>query len=972
MTMGEVPQPGDAFVGRERELAELRRMLARALRGRGALTLLSGEVGFGKTSVAEVLAGEASDAGARVLWGRSSEAGGAPPYWPWVQVVRAITRETDSAWLADRLGPNLPDLARLAPEIERDLGVEPGQGADTQGARFRTFEAVTDLLRLVAREHGAIVVLEDLHWADGASLRLLDHISGEAAWAPLLVVATYRPDEPGPELSRFLPSLRRAHGANELQLDGLSLGEVTEYVVGVLGEGGAPLAQALYERTEGHPFFLVELVRWLRRQPIGELPVGSLTSVLPISVRAAVGRRLAQLSDECTTLLEIASVLGKSIPLGLLQTLMGGDRERVLELIEEARAASILVAAPPQPDALRFAHALLREVLYTSLPVGHRVELHRRVAEALESSTDPEAHAAELAHHWFEAAAAGDTVPAELWAVRAARAASATLAWEESARLYRVATELADRRRAVPSEVAGLLVERATAEWRAGEVQASLESSVRAGALAHRAGRPDLLAAAALVVHGVGDERIAGTVIRLCRDALAELPPTAGALRAALLGRLALALAQSGDLHTAAPLIEQALGLAEELGDPDALGSALHARQLALVEPHGVDERAVLSERMLSLAATTGRLDRAMWGHVWRAAVMFERGDASGIDRELRELERVAAASREPLARWHFLRTRAVREHMLGRFQAARQSWETAYSMAIRGGDTSASSLHIGFTSVLARETGDFDEHRQILRDMSVESTQQPPILATLLALVKVEEGALEVARVEYERLRPLYPTMERGARWIIAVAFFGELAATFGDREVATSTHEALLPFARLFNASGAGGVLCTAPVAYYLGLLTASLDRPDEAGVHLRSAIDLSHRAGAPGFAARAQHALALITRPKDPAGALALADAASVTAEVLGMQPLYEQATALIAELAPAAQAVNRLSRREQEVAAMLARGLSNRLIAETLVLSPRTVESHVQSILMKLGLTSRTQVAAWALANGLTQK
>jgi DNA-binding CsgD family transcriptional regulator len=311
-----------------------------------------------------------------------------------------------------------------------------------------------------------------------------------------------------------------------------------------------------------------------------------------------------------------------------------------------------------------------------------------------------------------------------------------------------------------------------------------------------------------------------------------------------------------------------------------------------------------------------------------------------------------------------------VREHMLGRFQAARQSWETAYAMAIRGGDTSASSLHIGFTSVLARETGDFDEHRQILSDMAVNPAQLPPILATLLVLVKVEEGSLEDARVEYERLRPLYPTMERGARWIIAVAFFGELAAIFGDQEVASSTHEALLPFAGLFNASGAGGVLCTAPIVYYVGLLEASLKRPDEARVHLRSAIDLSYRAGAPGFAARAQHTLALITRPNDPAGASSLAGAAAVTAKVLGMRPLYERATALVAELAPAAEAATPLSPREREVAALLARGLSNRLIAETLVLSPRTVESHVQSILMKLGFTSRAQAAAWAVANGLT--
>jgi ATP/maltotriose-dependent transcriptional regulator MalT len=755
-----------------------------------------------------------------------------------------------------------------------------------------------------------------------------------------------------------------------LRLGPLDAAEVDEFLTAVLGEPAGELSRAVYERTEGHPLFVVEVARMLSEEPV-EQQGAILPSVVPESIRGTVSRRLDKLTPQCRALLEAAAVLGGSISLKRLQAMTAEDSIPVVDSIDEARAASLLIQLNGKPEEFQFEHGLFREALYAELPVARRVKLHRAAAEALETGPNPDAHAADLAHHWLRVAAGDDPGHAERWTLRAAAAATANLAFEAAVPLYEAALELAERRGADSAELADLLVALGTAQWRSGELKACVESTCRAAALAEHAGRPDLLARAALVMYGVGDESIVDSVIRLCRQALAFLGPGNEKLEAALMGRLALAVSESGQIESALALSARALELAGQFDDPEVLAPALQGRQRALFLPQWSQERLTLAGRMLALASLSDRPDLELWGHSWRAAVMFEHGDPSGITSELKELERIAGISKDPLSRFHFLKIRAAWEHITGRFEEARQSWDAALALALRIGDLSGVGMYLGFVAVLARESGDYDDYREVLRQMAMEPSAMPPVMTTLLALLKLDEGAVDEARVDYERLRPLYPVEQGSPGWLMTTSFIGELAAAFGDRDVADSVYATLLPFADHFESCGSGVVFCYAPISYYLGLLAQSLDKPDEARTQLQNAIEFSYRVGAPGIAARAQYALALVIRREDPKNASELASSAAATAKVLGMLPLRSRATALVEELMPAATASVPLSRRECEVASLVAQGLSNRRIAEALVVSPRTVESHVQSILTKLDFGSRSQVAAWATANGLAR-
>lgn len=965
----EATGSNDTFVGRTGEVAAFRRHLAAAKTGQGKFALVAGGPGFGKTSLANVVAREAEAGGFRVLWGRPSESGDSPPYWPWVQIIRSVTRSADAGALGGKLSSIVSGLARLAPEIVHDLGLPPpDQFGIAEGSRFRMFAAVSDFIRHVAGDQGTLVVLEDLHWADGPTLRLLDYLCADIDSAPILILGTYRSDDPGPELGKVLPALRRAAGAEEMRLGPLSRKEVDDFLQRSLVEPDGDLIDAVYERTEGHPLFLMEVARMLSDEQ-GSNDRSRLPSYIPEGVRSTLARRLDRLGPQCRSMLEAASVLGRSITLGRLESLV--PTGNVPELVDEASAASLLLPVPGRPDEFRFEHGLVREALYSQLPIARRLHLHRRAAEALEAEPSPEPFVADLAYHWLQVAGNGDVSRAEHWILQAAAAAEGNLAFESAASLYAAALDLVERRGADPAELASTLVALGRAQWRSGELQACLDSVTRAADLSEEAGRTDLLAQSALVMHGVGDERIVQAVIGLCRRALGSLGQGENELEAALLGRLALAVSESEDVESAMELSARALELSSRVGGFDVLAPALEGRQRALFLPQWSQERLDLGNRMLELALLNNRLDFELWGHAWRAAVMFEHGDAAGITAEIKELKRVADALKDPLSRFHLLKHEAAWAHMTGRFDEARQCWDSAVSLALRIGDASGVGMYLSFVTMLARETGDYESSRRVFDRMGIDPSYQPPVTTTLLALLKLDEGALDEARVDYERLRPLYPVPAYSPGWLMTTSFFGELAAAFNDRDIAASVYSTLLPFDDHFESCGSGVVFCYAPVSYYLGRLAECLEKADEARNHLQDAVEFSQRVGAPGIAARAQCALAKVIRRDDPKESFELATSALATAKVLGMKPLQFGAETLVEQLRPAATATVSLSRRECEVAALVAQGLSNRLIAEALVVSPRTVESHVQSILTKLGFGSRSQVASWATANGLAR-
>ena len=447
------------FVGREGELVALTADLDAAVAGRGGVVLVGGEPGIGKTRLAEELAAQATSRGALVLWGRCWEGEGAPAFWPWVQVLRAYLQTADPAALRQEMGAGAADIAQVVPAVRAllpDLPAPPP--IEPEAARFRLFDSLAGFLRAAAARRPLLLVLDDLHWADVPSLALLRFVGREVEGAGLLVVGSYRHTEVDREhpLLGTLADLTRGQHSRRLLLGGLDQQEVASFLALVAGvEPSQELAAAVHRQTDGNPFFVTEVVRLLASQGrLDAAEVGSrvLAAGLPEGVRAVVAERLGRLSDGCRQVLEVAAVLGRDFELRALQPVSGLDPGRLLELLEEGEAARVVGVVPGGLGRWRFAHALVREVLYEGLPAARRIRLHGRVGEALEAvyGADPGPHLAELAHH-FVAAAPGDQAMvgrAVRVATAAGRRALELLAWEEAAGLFEralAALELAER-----------------------------------------------------------------------------------------------------------------------------------------------------------------------------------------------------------------------------------------------------------------------------------------------------------------------------------------------------------------------------------------------------------------------------------------------------------------------------------------------------------------------------------------------
>ena len=385
---------GEMLLGREREMAALRAALASASSGRGRLVLLSGEAGIGKTRLADTFAAEAREGGARVAWGRCWEAGGAPVYWPWVQAVRSLLRDVNAADLRRLTGPDGPYIASVLPEV-REVLPELPELADSESdrARFQLFDSFSRLLRTAARDGPIVLILDDLHAADEPSLLLLRFVSMDLAESGIVVLAIYREGELVPNDPRIglLAEVARVSAAERLDPPGLTVEEVAHYIRSA-GSDRPPegLAEAVYRETEGNPLFVGEIVRMLAEEGrLGRAPDAPDQPLgVTEGVKAVIGRRLARLSDPCRELLARASVIGVEIPIDLVVGLEGRPASQLMARFDEAVAAHVLMEPRTSGGTWRFAHALIRDVLYASLPGSVRRDLHLRMARTLEAQPD--------------------------------------------------------------------------------------------------------------------------------------------------------------------------------------------------------------------------------------------------------------------------------------------------------------------------------------------------------------------------------------------------------------------------------------------------------------------------------------------------------------------------------------------------------------------------------------------------------
>ncbi|MEV6235201.1 AAA family ATPase [Lentzea sp. NPDC051838] len=885
------------ILGRDRELAELRAALVAPT---GRLVLIGGDAGIGKTRLATAAAAMAAEYGIPVARGQAVDDPGMPPLWPWRRVARDL------------------------PLLERVLAAQHFDPADAT-SRFALVADATDAV-IASAVDGLLIVLEDIHWADQTSLRLLTHLAGELGTARVVVIATYRADPPA--------DLLRSPLAHVLRLGGLTREDVAGWVRRATTVADPDsLAARLVGDTGGNPLYVRMLL------DSGEFTVHRELHKLVLS-------GLDGMSAQSREVLGAASVLGERLEPALLADVTGVSS--LGPLLDEAVAARVV-----NGGSMAFTHALVRDAIYQDLPPSTRLDLHRRCAEALVAAGGAPGR---IATHWNRA---GEASECTRWATAAARAATADLAYDDAARFASLALSTAPEQ-----ERAVLMLDLARAEFLCGEVDSSLEHCRTASRLAQDAGDADLMAEAALVITGLGGPDLLTAVDHLCVLALQHDP--SDVLSARLLARRAMAATATGSNELARTLSATALELASRSGDPDAELDGIHARHLSLCAPQFRAERVELAERAVALASSARQPHAELWGHVWLVDAAFQIGDLAAVDRELALIEQFAAARRHPVAWWHLHRLRAARAALVGRLSVALEHNEAARAHAVRIGAFAASGMYYAFMHGLAYLRGTIDAESAAEALDVLDRFADVPLAHVYVPFLHALRGDLDRARSTFEAFRTMPATTEVGPMWAPLVSQIGVIACLLDDTETAELVYSRLSTLEPHYSADGSGAVFCNAASPQLLGDLAMTCGRPSVAAEHYRLAAEMNARIGATPFLALSRLGLArALVSLGSLTEARTLATQAAAEFRALDLPVRLEAADRLLRRIGVEERAADPLSPRESEVVELITQAMTNREIATRLVLSERTVETHVRSVLAKLGLRTRTEIAAWSL-------
>ena len=757
-----------------------------------------------------------------------------------------------------------------------------------------------------------LVVLDDLQAADTPSILFLRFLASQLSDMPVLLVGTYRDVELTPEhpLTSAIAEVAREPLTRTLVLAGLEADAVGQFIEATANlTPHDRLVAAVWRETTGNPLFVGEAVRLLsaegRLSEVADLP--SLRVAVPAGVRAVIARRIGHLSEATVRALGLGAALGPEFSLEVLRRIGDFGIDQALELVDEAVETGLLLPVAGVLGRYRFSHDLVRETLYDELSPGRRARLHRRIAHVLEEvyAASPDAHLAELAFHYVEAAQGGDaSLPAGDveragpkaidYARRAGDDAARSLAYEEAARLYRMALAVLDAdHRPDDSTRAETLLALGDAQARAGELADARASFLEAAAIAQRTGAAEYLARAALGFGGRHPWARPGKdtrLIPLLQDALVMLGGSDERLRVRLLTRLACAWRSTPERRNdSATLSRQAVEIARGLDDPASLSYALAGRMWATWWPENPDERLPIAQEMAGIAEALGDGERIADAHLMLFMSLSELGRIAEARRESDALSRVVEELRQPAQLWLAPVNRAELALLEGEFALAEEliAWEMASRHRVTPGldDVSAARMH---RFLLRREQGRIAEEEATVR-ASVDDFPWYPLHRAALACLLLDVGREAEARVVLADLAERdFKALYRDNEWLLGMSLASEACARLGDASAASTLYEQLAPFAgrhAIGHAEGSVGA-----VDRYLGLLAATLGRLDDAERHLTAAIQFNERMGARPWTAHSQHDLAQVLLRRDAPGdrdrAEQLDVAAGATAEMLGM--------------------------------------------------------------------------------------
>lgn len=793
------------MVGRDEELAALVGLLDQAEQGVPTFAALVGEPGIGKSRMLAELAAVARSRGARVLVGRCSQDEGAPPLWPWAAVLEG-------------LGRSLP--------------TETG-GLD-EGARFRTWDDIVQVLHEAATGETLLVLLDDLHWADVSSLRVLGLLLESLHDGRLVLVTTWR-DRPSPTgaLGAVAEQLSRRYGLR-LHLHGLDTAEVSQVVRAVAEHAPSEdQADALRARTDGNPFFLLEYARLAT--PDGDLAALLTEENPPQGVTDVVSRRLDRLPPEVRSTLVTAAVVGRFFDLATVAAAAGADEDDVLDCLEVAAAAGLV-----REDAVgrfRFAHALVRDTVYAGISPTRRARWHARVAAAL---ADRPGRQGEVARHWH---GAGPGHAAEAWRAdrAAAREALRLYAFEDAIEFLTSAlVPLAEDPAATPQDGFDVLLDLAHADKAAGD-WLSLRSVVhRALEVAQGMDDPEALARVAVLTstdalwqsahHGQVDP----VVVSALREALDRLPDTDNELRCRTMLSLAGELYYGVSARERDALAEQAVAMARRIGDPALLLSACQNAFVCTWRPGTVAQRTALAQEALDIAEQLGDARALSYAQTVRAVVAAESGDVERFE-SLAVAARANAEAQRNVYALVVLDSLEIPWHaMRGEFDRALELFAHLQALGEKMGLAQQGDAVRGAYFSIRMWQGDYGEVLDILRSMNDEQVLalDASVLSLLTRLGRFDEARAFLGEREIDL---------GGDTWfsLLPWALGAESALALGDRELAATTYRLLAPHAGHMACAGSGVAL--GPVDAFLAMAAAATGEKEIAARHADDAEEL-----------------------------------------------------------------------------------------------------------------------------------
>jgi DNA-binding CsgD family transcriptional regulator len=972
------------LAGRARELQQIAHALDAADSGHGAARLILGDAGVGKTRLCDEVAAAAAARGFTTLRGAALERGGLP-FLPFAELLdAALTTLADQPFRAATRGIE-DELARIAPHLEQLAVAASTSSVAAEGTdRPRVFAAVRKFLERLSRASPLLIIVDDAHWADEGSVLLLRYLARAVGARRVLMLITCRTGEGDDSLLRpLLDDLARSDGAL-LTLAELTPDAVGEVIAALAGRAPpAYVRDLIVRRIGGNPLFVEQVVRqliddhrlvdhdgrWIELSSLDALPI-------PASIRSVIERRLERVDAACRDVLVAAAVAGANVEYALLRDICVLDESALIERIESAAALGLL-----RPDdsagALRlsFPRDLVRQAVLAGVSPLRRRRLHIAFAEAIERSCPVESgdYDAALAIHYLEAGSGEHSPKALHYVTAAARRALAATAYEDAARLYEEALALLP-----PGDDTArcdLLLALGDARKRISDSDAARDAFTQAAAIAHAAGDGERYARAALgfarswPTVGTVDEQ----AVALLAGALAIVPPEATELRARLMARHALQTLYEGDPAAVLARARDAVAVARASGSGATLATALQVLHVALWQPHHLEERLAVASEIVQISHALAEPSIALWGLRPRIADLMELGDVERAEDDLRDYERRAAATRQPMFLWQA----AVRKAMLALFRGQIAEGERLAQSALDlGRQAEGQNLMAAFGAqllVVRWHQGRIGELRPLLE---ASRARQPglPLWTAVLAFVEAESGRHAEARALFEELAAdRFAAAVREDSGLLILVLLSLVCPTLGDGIRAEQLFERLSPYEGR-NLVVSEGVACFGAAAGYLGILAASARRFGDAERLLRSAVEANARSGGRPWLAHAQFELArlLLRRraPGDRHEAAALARVALGVARDCGLRNLQDRVEQLLrahrglAQREPAA-----LTQREAEVLRLVAQGRSTREISEALVLSPRTTARHITNIYAKIGARNRVEAAAYAARHGL---